>query len=106
MLTLKEYQSRNHTLVGVLAEGIETLAGNSSFAVGRVEGTTPGSKSASSLTMRIRGNHGEPIVGAGGKAHLLTSLNSEDGGGDDRKSEAPIRAMISGNAEGAKGAPV
>ena len=53
--------------------------------------------------MRVRGNQGEPIVGAGSKAHLLTSLNSEEEGGDDRKSEAPIRAMISGNAEGAKG---
>ena len=69
----------------------------------RVEGTTPGSKSASSLTRRVRGNQGDPIVGAASKAHLLTSLNSEEEGGGDRKSEAPIRAMISGNAEGAKG---
>jgi hypothetical protein len=41
-----------------------------------------------------------PIGGAGSRAHLLTSLNSEEGGGGDRKSEAPIRAMNSGNAEG------
>jgi hypothetical protein len=64
---------------------------------------TPGSESASSLTTRVRGNQGDPIVGAGRKAHLLTSLNSEEEGGDDRKSEAPIGARISGNAEGAKG---
>jgi len=51
----------------------------------------------------VKSEKGEPIVGAGSKAHLLTSLNSEEEGGDDRKSEAPIRAMISGNAEGAKG---
>ena len=43
------------------------------------------------------------MIGAGSKAHLLTSLNSEEEGGGDRKSEAPIRAMNSGNAEGAKG---
>jgi hypothetical protein len=42
-------------------------------------------------------------VGAGSRAHLLTSLNSEEEGSGDRKSEAPILAMISGNAEGAKG---
>jgi hypothetical protein len=64
---------------------------------------TPGSESVSSLTTRLRGNQGDPIVGAGSKARLLTSLNSEEEGGGDRKSEAPIRALISGNAEGAKG---
>ena len=64
---------------------------------------TPGSESASSLTTRVRGNQGDPIVGASSKAHLLTSLISEEEGGGDRKSEAPIRAMNSGNAEGAKG---
>ena len=66
-------------------------------------GATPGSKTASSLTTRVRGNQGDPIVGAGSRAHPLTSLNSEEEGGGDRKSEAPIRAMNSGNAEGAKG---
>src|SRR5262245_35340513 len=67
-------------------------------------GVTPGSETASSLTRRVRGNRGDPIVGACSRgARLLTSLNSEEGGGGDRKSEAPIRAVISGNAEGAKG---
>ena len=69
----------------------------------QARGATPGSESASSLTLRVRGNQGDPILGAGSKAHLPTSLNSEEEGGGDRKSEAPIRAMISGNAEGAKG---
>ena len=69
----------------------------------QARGATPGSKTASSLTTRVRGNQGDPIVGAGSRAHLLTSLNSEEEGGGDRKSEAPIRAMNSGNAEGAKG---
>jgi hypothetical protein len=69
----------------------------------RARGATPGSQTASSLTTRVRGNQGDPIVGASSKAHLLTSLNSEEEGGSDRKSEAPIRAMNSGNAEGAKG---
>jgi len=35
-------------------------------------------------------------------AQLRTSLNSEDGIGGVGKSEAPIRTMNSGNAEGAK----
>ena len=39
-------------------------------------------------------------------AQFRTSLNSEDGTGGVGKSGAPIGAMISGNAEGAKGAPV
>jgi len=70
----------------------------------QARGATPGSKTASSLTTRMRGNQGDPIVGACSRgARLLTSLNSEEGGGGDRKSEAPIRAMNSGNAGGAKG---
>jgi len=51
----------------------------------------------------VCGNQGDPVVGAGNKARLPTSLDSEEEGGGDRKSEAPIRAMNSGNAEGAKG---
>src|SRR5215471_14593361 len=69
----------------------------------QARGATPGSKTASSLTTRMRGNQGDPIVGVSSKAHLPTSLNSEEEGGGDRKSEAPIRAGNSGNAEGAKG---
>src|ERR1700674_527690 len=69
----------------------------------QARGATPGSESASSLTTRTRGNQGDPILGAGSKAHLPTSLNSEEEGGGDRKSEAPIRAMISGNAEEQRG---
>ena len=30
----------------------------------RAAGTTPGSEVASSLTLRLRGNQGDPIVGA------------------------------------------
>ena len=74
-----------------------------SLAFWQAREATPGSQTVSSLTTRVRGNQGDPIVGAGTKAHLLTSLNSEEEGGGDRKSEAPIGAMNSGNAEGAKG---
>jgi hypothetical protein len=74
-----------------------------SLALWQAREATPGSQTVSSLTTRVRGNQGDPIVGAGSKAHLLTSLSSEEEGGGDRKSEAPIRAMNSGNAEGAKG---
>jgi hypothetical protein len=37
------------------------------------------------------------------QAHPRTSVRSEEEGGGCRKSEAPIRAMRSGNADGAKG---
>jgi hypothetical protein len=74
-----------------------------SLASWQARETTPGSKTASSLTTRVRGNQGDPIVGAGSRGQLPISLNSEEGGGGDRKSEAPIRAMNSGNPEGAKG---
>ena len=38
-----------------------------------------------------------------GSEHPRTSVKSEEEGGGGRKSEAPIRAMKSGNADGAKG---
>jgi hypothetical protein len=69
----------------------------------RVSGNAPGSKVASSLTMRLRGNQGEPTVGADGSAYPRTSLTSEEEGGGCRKSGVPIRAMKPGNAGGAKG---
>ena len=56
----------------------------------RVSGDVPGSEVASSLTLRLRGNQGEPIVGVDGTAHLQTSLISEEAGGDDRKSGVSI----------------
>ena len=56
----------------------------------------------SSFTWRLRGNQGDPAVGAE-KAHPWTSVRSEEEGGVCRKSEAPIGAMRSGNADGAKG---
>jgi hypothetical protein len=37
------------------------------------------------------------------ETHLPTSVRSEEEGRDSRKSEAPIRAMKSGNVDGAKG---
>ena len=48
------------------------------------------------VTMEIRQS-------AQSMAHPRTSLNSEEEGGGGRKSEVPIVAMNSGNAEGAKG---
>jgi hypothetical protein len=89
--------------IGVSADGFAKPAGNSDSRAWASAGSHPGIESASSLTTRIRGNQGDPIVGAGNAAHLLTSLISEEEGGGDRKSEAPIRAMNSGNAEGANG---
>jgi hypothetical protein len=56
----------------------------------------------SSFTWRLRGNQGDPAVGVE-EAHPRTSVRSEEEGGGCRKSEAPIRAMRSGNAGGAKG---
>jgi hypothetical protein len=43
-----------------------------------------------------------PTLARAVNAQFRTSLNSEDGTGGVGKSEAPIRAMNSGNAEGAK----
>ena len=57
----------------------------------------------SSLTLRLRGNQGDPTVGVEGSAHLLTSVKSEEEGGGGRKSGVPIGAMKPGNAGGAKG---
>jgi hypothetical protein len=72
-------------------------------AYGRACCTHPGSQSSPSMTMRTGGNQGDPGVGAEGVAQPLTSLNSEEEVGSVGKSELPIRAMKSGNADGAKG---
>jgi hypothetical protein len=69
----------------------------------RAQGATPGSEAASSFTLRLRGNQGDPIVGVEGAAYPRTSVRSEDEGRSGRKSEAPIRAMNPGNAGEAKG---
>ena len=53
--------------------------------------------------MRVRGNQGDPQPARVVSAQFRTSLNSEDGTGGMGKSGAPIVAMISGNAELAKG---
>src|SRR4030067_3184410 len=56
-----------------------------------------------------RASHGDYVVtreirqSAEKRAHPWTSVRSEEEGGGCRKSEAPIRAMRSGNADGAKG---
>jgi hypothetical protein len=69
----------------------------------RVCRTHPGSQTLPSLTFRTYGNHGDPGGSAEGVAQLPTSLNSEGEAGNVRKSESPILAMKSGNADGAKG---
>ena len=57
----------------------------------------------SSLTLRERGNQGDPTAGAEGLVHPRTSVESEEEGGGGRKSEPPIGAWICANAQGAKG---
>ena len=69
----------------------------------QVPGDDPGSEVVSSLTLRLRGNQGDPTVGVEGTAHPWTSVMSEEKGGGGRKSGVPIRAMTSGNADRAKG---
>jgi hypothetical protein len=56
----------------------------------RVLRDAPGSEVASSLTLRLRGNQGDPAVGVDGIAHSRTSLKSEEEGSDGRKSGVPI----------------
>src|SRR5712691_2315119 len=65
--------------------------------------TLPGSQTSSSLTLRTRGNHGDPGGSTEGAGQPLTSLNSKKEVESAGKSEPPIRAMKSGNADGAKG---
>src|SRR4030067_1812867 len=58
---------------------------------------------------RCRASHGDYVVtreirqSAQKRAHPRTSVRSEEEGGGCRKSEAPIRVMRSGNADGAQG---
>ena len=56
----------------------------------QVPGDVPGSEVASSLTLRLRGNQGDPAVGVDGTAHPRTSLTSEEAGRDGRKSGVSI----------------
>ncbi len=53
--------------------------------------------------MRTHGNPGDPGGSIEGAVQSLTSLTSEKGAESVGKSEPPIRAMKSGNADGAKG---
>ncbi len=46
----------------------------------RVQGSTPGSQAASSLTQRLRGNQGDPAVGVPMGARPWTSVRSEEEG--------------------------
>jgi hypothetical protein len=69
----------------------------------RVCRTHPGSQASPSTMFRTYGNHGDPGRCAEGGAQLPTSLKSEEGARTVRKSESPIVAMKSGNADGAKG---
>ena len=85
------------------ADGINGPAGHSPLCdKGECEGPPRG------LRPR-RASHRDNVVtreirqSAQKKAHPRTSVRSEEEGGGCRKSEAPIRAMRSGNADGAKG---
>jgi len=69
----------------------------------RVCRTHPGSQASPSPTSRTYGNHGDPGGSVEGAAQPLTSLNSEEEVESAGKSEPPILAMKSGNADGAKG---
>ena len=46
----------------------------------RVQESTPGSKAASSLTLRLRDNQGDPAVGVPKGARPWTSVRSEEEG--------------------------
>ena len=46
----------------------------------RVQESSPGSKAASSLTRRLRGNQGDPVVGVPQGARPRTSVRSEEEG--------------------------
>ena len=60
--------------------GSRTQQATAADALERVSTDSPGSEVASSPTMRMRGNQGDPSDGAPAGAHLWTSLNSEEEG--------------------------
>ena len=101
MLTVKVL-SPDKTVMGE-ADGVYGPAGNSPLYV-RCE-----CKGAPRGLRPCRASHGDYAVtreirpSAQKKAHSRTSVRSEEEGGGCRKSEAPIRARRSGNADGAKG---
>src|SRR4030065_1411116 len=85
------------------ADGVYGPAGNSPLYVrGEYKGPPRGLRPC-------RASHGDYVVTreirqlAQKVAHPRTSVRSEEEGGGCRKSEAPIGAMRSGNADGAKG---
>ena len=101
MLTVKAL-SPDKTVMGE-ADGINGPAGHSPLCgKGECEGPPRG------LRPR-RASHRDYVVtreirqSAQKEAHPWTSIRSEEEGRGCRKSEAPIRAMKSGNADGAKG---
>ena len=101
MLTVKAL-SPDKTVMGK-ADGINGPAGNSPlYARGEYEGAPRGLRPC-------RASHRDYVVTreiqqpAQKKAHSRTSVRSEEEGGGCWKSEAPIRVMKSGNADGAKG---
>ena len=101
MLTVKAL-SPDKTVMGK-ADGINGPAGNSRlYARGEYEGPPRGLRPC-------RASHGDDAVtrevrqSAQEEARPLTSVRSEEEGGGCRKSEAPVRAMKSGNADGANG---
>ena len=102
MLTLKTLSPENG-IVGI-GRWVPAPSRQQSLArERRASGDAPGSEVASSLTLRLRGNQGDPAVGAEGSAYPRTSVISEEEGGGCRKSGASIGAMKPGNAGGAKG---
>jgi len=101
MLTVKVL-SPDKTVKGE-ADGVYGPAGKSPLYVrGECKGPPRGLRPC-------RASHGDYVVtreirpSAQKKAHSRTSVRSEEEGGGCRKSEAPIRAMRSGNADGTKG---
>ncbi len=94
--------SPDKTVMGE-ADGVYGPAGNSPLYVrGECKGPPRGLRPC-------RASHGDYAVtreirqSAQKQAHPRTSVKSEEEGGGCRKSEAPIRATRSGNADGAKG---
>jgi len=88
----------------VSADGFVTSAGKSTRgAIGEPRVHSPESEAVSSLTLRMCGNQGDPIIGVQEARTRGQAITSEEAGGGDGKSEASIVAMSPGNAGGAKG---
>jgi len=83
--------------------GLSNQQATAVMRTGKHDEHAPESEAVSSLTLRMGGNQGGPIIGVQEARTRGQAITSEEAGSGDGKSEAPIVARSPGNAGGAKG---